>query len=187
MPDLIARTWWIIALRGVLTLLFGLAAFLIPHDSQGPLRTLFGTFAIADGLVALVASVRFARSGGAWRFLSGEGALGTVLGFVALTSPWLPKAALAALIAIWAIGTGGLTIAAALRLKDRIANEWLWIASGVASILFGMLIAIFPLVTIALWSLVVVAYAVVAGVALLVLALFLRRLLKRRRGEIART
>ncbi len=187
MLDFLARTWWIVALRGVLTLLFGLAAFLIPHDSQAPLRTVFGIFALADGAVAVAASLQFARSGSGWRWLAGEGALGIVLGALALLVPGLSKPALAAVIALWAIGTGALGITAALRLRDRIASEWLWIASGVASIVFGLLIAVFPLVTLALWTLVVVTYAVVAGVALLALALFLRRLVKRRGpGGVAR-
>lgn len=182
MLDFIARAWWIIALRGIFTIIFGLAAFLIPHDSQGPLRLLFGGFAIVDGLVAMIASLQFARSANAWRWLGGEGALGIVLGLVALASPWLPKSALAALIAVWAIGTGVLTIVSAIRLKHLIASEWLWIASGVASILFGAVIAIFPLVTIALWTSLVLVYALVAGVALIVLSFFLRRLLRRRKA-----
>ena len=186
MLDFIARAWWIIALRGVLTILFGLAAFLISHDSQGPLRILFGSFAIVDGLVAAVASLQFARVANAWRWLGGEGALGIVLGLVALAVPGIPKSALAALIAAWAIGTGVLTIVSALRLRQLIASEWLWIASGIASIAFGAVIAIFPLVTIALWTSLVLVYATVAGVALLVLSLFLRRLLKRRSADVVR-
>ena len=180
MLDFIARAWWIIALRGVLTILFGLATFVIPHDSQGPLRVLFGTFAIVDGLVAGIASLQFARVANAWRWLGGEGALGVVLGLVALAAPGIPKSALAALVAVWAIGTGGLTIVSALRLRHLIASEWLWIASGVASIAFGAVIAVFPLVTIALWTSLVLVYALIAGVALLALSFFLRRLFKRR-------
>ncbi len=78
------------------------------------------------------------------------------------------------LIAAWAIATGIVEIIAAIQLRKEIENEWLLGIAGVASVLFGVLLAIWPGAgaLAVLW--VIGVYAIVFGVLLLILAFRLR-------------
>nr|MCU0874464.1 DUF308 domain-containing protein [Pirellulaceae bacterium] len=46
----LSQYWWILLLRGVLALAFGLAAFLLPGVTLATLVLLFAAFAFVDGL-----------------------------------------------------------------------------------------------------------------------------------------
>lgn len=77
-------------------------------------------------------------------------------------------------IAFWALVTGMLEIAAGIRLRKVIHREWLLIAMGVLSLVFGVLVLMAPsaaALTIVLW---IGSYAFVFGVIMLMLAFRLK-------------
>jgi uncharacterized membrane protein HdeD (DUF308 family) len=106
--------------------------------------------------------------------IAAEGALGVVAGLVAVLIPALTALALALLIAAWAILTGIAELAAAIRLRRLISNEWLLAGAGILSIVFGLLIALFPGAGLVAIVWIIGAYALVWGVMLLALAFRLR-------------
>ena len=73
-----------------------------------------------------------------------DGLLGIGIGIIAFLAPDITALALLFYIAIWAIATGVLEIVAAVRLRKQIANEWLPILAGLASIVFGVLLVVRP-------------------------------------------
>src|SRR5258708_35773765 len=134
------RHWWVVALRGVAAIVFGILAFAWPGVTLAVLVLLFGVYAILDGVLALYAA---ARSGGKdlWARLL-EGIVGIVAGLVAFFLPGLTALALLFVIAAWAILTGVLEVIAAVRLRQVIQNEWALILAGVLSVLFGLLLRV---------------------------------------------
>ena len=68
-------------------------------------------------------------------------------------------------IAAWSLTTGILEIVGAIRLRKEIKGEVWWILSGIVSILFALLLMIFPGTGILVWLLGV--YAIVFGVLLI--------------------
>lgn len=173
----VARTWWTLVLRGVLAIVFGVIAWIWPGLTLGALVFLFGAYALIDGVFALVA----AASGGERRRmpLLLEGVLGIVAGVIAVVWPGLTALALLYVIAAWAIVTGVLEIMAAVELRREIDNELLLGLAGLASIVFGVLLIIFPgsgALTV-VW--VIGAYAVLFGVLLIALGFRLRGLADR--------
>jgi uncharacterized membrane protein HdeD (DUF308 family) len=77
-------------------------------------------------------------------------------------------------IAAWAIITGALEIAAAIRLRREIEEEWRLVVAGALSIVFGAMLAMFPApgaIGLA-WAL--GAYAAAIGIVLIALAISLR-------------
>ena len=135
----IVVNWWALAIRGVLGILLGIAAFAWTGMTLTVLITLFAVYLIVDGLFALIAGGR-ARS---WLLIL-EGVLGLAAGIVAALMPALTVLVLIYLIAAWAILTGIIELGAAYRLRRIIANEWLLILGGIASIAFGLVLAANP-------------------------------------------
>jgi uncharacterized membrane protein HdeD (DUF308 family) len=132
------------ALRGIVAIIFGLVAFFIPLATLYALTILFGAYALIDGVVNLVAAVRSARHGEHWWALLLEGLAGLGAAAVTMVWPLLTLVVLIYIIAAWALITGILEIIAAIRLRRVITGEWLLVLTGVASIVFGLLLFAAP-------------------------------------------
>jgi uncharacterized membrane protein HdeD (DUF308 family) len=186
MFELLSRNWWSVALRGLCAILFGLATIAWPGATVATLVLLFGSFAIADGALALAALFDAAPTSRRW-VLALHGLVSILAGVLAFVQPGTTTLAFVYLIAAWAILTGGATIVAAIELRKAIDNEWLLGLSGAAALLFGIGIAVYPgSGTLVLLSM-VAAYAIIAGSMQIVLGLRLRRLHAARQQAAART
>ena len=140
---LLAQLWWAFLLRGVLGIIFGVVVILFPGIGLVAVVALFAAWALIGGISSLIGAWR-SRGQKEWWVGILEGLVGIVAGIVAILLP--PAAALALLfvVAAWAIVIGVLQIWMAIRLREQITGE-LWMGlSGVISILFGLLLVIFP-------------------------------------------
>jgi uncharacterized membrane protein HdeD (DUF308 family) len=172
----LARNWWVLVVRGVLAIVFGILAFVLPGATLAALVILFGAFMLVDGLFALVTAWRRSERRMSWWPVVLEGLAGIAIGVITFYWPGVTAFALLYLIAAWAFVTGIFEIAAAIRLRKEIRGELFLALIGVASILFAVLVVLFPgegAVAI-VWA--IGAYAVVFGILLVVLGLRLRRL-----------
>jgi uncharacterized membrane protein HdeD (DUF308 family) len=171
------RHWWLVALRGLAAIIFGLLAFIWPGITLSVLILFFGAYALVDGVVAIVVAV---RSGGSnlWAPLL-EGIVGIAAGIVAFVWPGLTALALVFVIAGWAILTGVLEVIAAIRVRNVINNEWMLIIAGVLSVLFGALLVAQPGAGALAIVWIIGLYAVLFGITLLALSWRLRGLQQR--------
>ena len=170
----LARNWGWIALRGALALVFGVVAIASPASAFAAIVLLFGAYAFADGVFALVALFRGAARDRVWVLVL-EAVVGIGIGILTIARPAATALALLYYVGIWAILTGILELVAAIRLRKEITGEfWLGLA-GVLSVVFGVLLFATPgaaALALAVW---VGAYAIVFGATLLLLAFRLRR------------
>jgi uncharacterized membrane protein HdeD (DUF308 family) len=168
-----ARNWWTFALRGVFALLFGVIAIVWPGLTILSLTLVFGFYALLDGIFALVAVFSPFGEGNRWLLVL-EGLLGIAAGVIAFVYPGVTAVALLAVIAAWAILTGILEIVAAVRLRQVIDNEWWLGLGGLASIVFGVLLVVWPGSGLVAISWIIGFYAIIFGVAMLMLGSRLR-------------
>ena len=169
----LARKWWIVLLRGVAGVIFGLATFFAPGISLAMLVLVFGAYAFADGILAIFSAIP-RRGEDRWWFLFLDGLMGTAVGVATFLWFQITALALLYLIAAWALVTGGFEIAAAIRLRKVITGEWLLVLSGIASVALGVLLILFPgpgALALVLW---IGAYALVSGALLIALGFRLR-------------
>jgi len=170
----LARRWWVLLLRGIAAILFGVLAFAWPGLTLVTLVLLYGAFALVDGVLSLIA----AFTGGAkpvstW-WLVVVGLLGIAAGVVTFLWPGITAILLVVFIGAWALVHGIFEIIGAIQLRKEIDNEWTLILGGVLSVLFGVVVLIAPgagalgLV----WA--IAAYSILFGITFVALALRLR-------------
>ena len=164
------RGWWLLLLRALAAIAFGVMAFAWPGLSLTALVLVFGAYCMADGVLTLSVALAGPKQQEYWWLLLLEGLVGIGVGILTMMAPGVTGLALLFYIAIWAIATGVLEIAAAIRLRKEIEGEWLLLLAGVASVIFGGMLIWQPAAgaLTVLWL--IGSYAIVFGVLLLVLA-----------------
>lgn len=174
MLNITARNWWLLALRGLLAIIFGLTLFVYPGLALQALVTVFAVYALIDGVLTIMNALGQREHNSRWWVNLLEGVIGVVAGVVALLLPGITALALLYLIAFWAIATGVMQILTAIELRHVIKNEVLLGMAGAASILFGLLIALFPGsgALAILWL--IGGYSIVFGLLLIMLAFRVR-------------
>jgi len=178
----LADNWWLVALRGLLAILFGIAAFAMPAATLLALVIFFGAYALVDGVLNIVLAVRGARKGERWGWLLVNGLLGIAVGVMAMLWPGITVLAFVFMVAAWALLSGGLMLGAAIGLKVN-HGRWLLVLGGILSMLYGVLLFATPLIGALVLTWWIGAQALVFGVILIVLAFRLRE----HRGEHAPT
>ena len=145
MLGLVARDWWVFAIRGIAAIAFGVLAFFWPETTLTVLVFLFGGYVLVDGVALIAALVRgepVARRH-AWA-VGIMGILGIVAGIVTFAWPGLTALSLLYLVAFWAITMGMFQVVAAIALRREVEGELSMAIGGVASIIFGALLIAFP-------------------------------------------
>ena len=171
MIEHITRNWWVPLIRGVAATLFGIMALFWPGITLEVLVLFFGAYALVDGVFALLAGLTASGTDTGLRWaLVVTGVAGIIIGLVTFFWPGITATLLLAFIITWAIVTGISEIVAAVRLRAVIDNEWLYILSGVASVVFGVLALIFPGTGALSIVWLIGIYAIVAGVCLVAFA-----------------
>src|SRR3712207_2895613 len=183
MLDSIARNWWVLAVRGVAAILFGIAAFIWPGITLSVLVLLFGAYALVDGIFAVVAGINVRRQEDRWWMMVLSGVAGIIFGVLTVFWPGITALVLVFFIAAWSIVTGALEVAAAIRLRRELEGEWMLALAGIASVLFGILLFVQPGAGALALVWIIGAYAVVYGVLLLILAFRLRGMRDTVRGR----
>jgi len=172
----LARYWWTFVLRGVVAILFGVLAFMQPGITVEALVILFALWALFDGVLALIGSVRAAEAHEPWWPLLFAGLLGIAAGLATLKWPGITALALLLVIAYWSIFRGVLEIVAALRLRDMIQGELWLILAGLASIAFGVLVVLYPISGALAVVWLIGLYAVIFGIFQIMLGVRLKGL-----------
>ena len=168
----LTRSWWLILLRGIASILFGIAAFVWPGLTVLALTLLYGAFAMADGILALGAALTGSgeRSIPTW-WLVVIGLLGIAAGTVAFLWPGLTAFALVIMIGAWAVAIGVMQIIGAIWLRHEIEDEWLLIAAGILSVLFGAAVLLKPGAGALALAWAIGTFAILSGILLVAFAL----------------
>lgn len=170
----LAKNWWALLLRGIAAIVFGVLAFAWPGITILSLVLLYGAYALVDGVLAIIAAIGGGTPAPRW-WLAIVGIVGILAGIAAFLFPGLVTLYLLLFIGAWAIVSGVFEIIGAVRLRKEIDNEWMLILHGVLTVLFGVLLIAMPGTGALALIWVIGAYAIAAGVLMVVLAFRLKR------------
>jgi uncharacterized membrane protein HdeD (DUF308 family) len=176
MLEKITRNWWMLGLRGVIAVIFGVVALIWPGQTVQVLVVLFGAFALVDGIFATAAGIASARFFNRWWALLLEGLTGIIIGFLTFFWPAITGLVLLYFIAAWAIITGAFEVAAAIEFRRVISGEWAMVLNGLLSIGLGIVLFVFPAAGAVglVWA--IGLYAIALGILLMILAFRLHSL-----------
>lgn len=181
-PGLGPRSWVGMALRGVAAVLLGGISILLPDVAFMSLVLVFGAYAMADGVIALVDAARSNAPGRGWAIFRGLTSLAA--GVLTLLWPGISAFALVMTMAAWSVVGGAFEIATAVALRKQLTGEWLLGLQGVLSMLFGLVMAIAPLLGALMIGYWIGSYALLAGGVMIAAAFRLRKLARSRSGRI---
>ncbi|HEY9523646.1 MAG TPA: HdeD family acid-resistance protein [Thermopolyspora sp.] len=181
----LGSVWWVPAIRGVAAVIFGILALVWPGLTILALVVVFGVYAIVDGIFALVGAAS-GRLGESRTWMAVVGIVGILLGILVFLWPGMTAFVLLMFIAAWFVVTGIFEIASAIRLRKVMRNEWLPMVSGVLSVIFGILLFLWPVRGALALAWLIGIFAIVYGIALLAAAFRQRRLYAGRHGRPTR-
>jgi uncharacterized membrane protein HdeD (DUF308 family) len=176
MDELISRTWWILALQGLCALMFGILAVLWPGTTLLGLVVLFAAYALITGAAAVVGAVNNRKYEEYWWVLLLLGLVSIAAGVIAVLHPDLTALVLVLLMGANALVSGVLQIILAIQLRKVIEGEWLMAAAGIVSIVFGILVFLYPGAGALAMVFLISFYAVLTGILLLAVAFRLKGL-----------
>jgi uncharacterized membrane protein HdeD (DUF308 family) len=171
----LSESWGFLLFRAVLSILFGLTALLLPGITLTGLIFYFGAYAALSGALTIVIAIGVKGRPGFGTVLF-EGLLGIAAGVLTFIYPGITALALLAVIAAWAVLSGGMAIATAIVLRRELTGEWILVTTGGLSILFGVLLLMNAAAGLLSLVWLIGAYAMASGIVMIPLALRLRQL-----------
>jgi uncharacterized membrane protein HdeD (DUF308 family) len=170
--------WWLVLIRGVLAVIFGLYALFSPAAALLALVFVFGFYAIMDGVAALVVGFQHRRTSH-WGWHVVQGVVSVLAGLIALFWPGPTIFAFLIIIAVWSIVLGVTEIVEAFTARRHGSSSWVWLlVGGIVAILFGIVLIVSPTAGALTLLWVIGAFALVFGVVHVVWAFRLRRAAK---------
>ena len=174
MEILSEKHWWQVAVRGLIALIFGILVLAWPGVAIAILAIIFGAFVFVDGIFTLVAAVNYKAGAGRRTWLFIRGIAGIIVGLITFFWPAITALALVILIAAWALVTGVMELIYAFRANQDSAIRWMFAISGILSLILGALMLAQPLLGALVIVWIIGAYAVLAGILLIILGFRLR-------------
>jgi uncharacterized membrane protein HdeD (DUF308 family) len=172
----LAENWWLLLLRGITAIAFGVLAFIWPDLTLLTLTLLWGAYAIADGAFVLGAAVSGQRGVLAQRWwLALIGITGILVGLLTFVWPAITAQVLLVFIASWAIVTGMLQFWGAIQLRKEIEVEWMLALSGLLSVALGVAFIVEPGAGVLAVVWLIGSFAILVGCIYVSLALWLNK------------
>jgi uncharacterized membrane protein HdeD (DUF308 family) len=132
--------WWMILIRGIFGVIFGIIALVWPGITVVALVFLFGIYSIADGLITIVRAIRDREHLSSWGWWLFTGVVSVGAGIVALVWPGITALVLLYIIAFYAIMFGIFGIVGAFKMKALPGSSWGWLlAASVLAVIFGLI------------------------------------------------
>ena len=175
MLPIITQYWWVLVLRGIISLVFGALALVFPGVTIAFAAIFFAAYLMLDGILAIAAGIRAAEAHRRWWPFLLDGLVSLIAGILAFAWPDVTIVIMVALVAVWAIVSGLLMVMPALRLPRGSGRGWLLFSGGV-SVLLGLVILIQPATGLFYIVLSIGIYAIAFGAGLVALGFHVRRL-----------
>jgi uncharacterized membrane protein HdeD (DUF308 family) len=175
----LCNKWWCLLLYGLTAVIAGVISVTHPGLTVFLLAVMIGVNALIQGLMCVMIGIGGGGEGRPWWEMILLGLVGVGFGIAALAWPGLVIETLLVIVAAWAVVRGIFEIAAAIKLRHVIDDEWFLALSGVFSIAFGALLFARPISGMLAIGMVIGIFMFMYGLTAIGLSLRLRNLRNR--------
>jgi uncharacterized membrane protein HdeD (DUF308 family) len=179
----IAENWALMMTRGIAGIIFGILAITWPGMTLLAFVTVFGLYVGIDGVVAILAAFLQPWVKHRW-WLGLLGAAGIVIAIITLRSPGITALLLLTYMGAWAIVAGLMQVIGGIVMREEIRGEWMLIAGGAVSMLFGGAMLARPGAGALAMVVVIGFFAIVHGALIAGFSLRLRRFSRSRNAAV---
>jgi len=166
--------WIVFVVNGVIAILFGLLALLVPSETILTMTLYFGLLILLGGLIMFYVSYKNLRAKKPYKLIMAEAIFAILVGAVILIYPKSSLQIFMIMIGIWASIMGLFQILIAVQMKGKVTNHSMYTLNGVITLVFGLLLFFNPIGAIKAVLVIIGILALVAGVLLVYLGLKLK-------------
>lgn len=175
MNNNITLNWSQFLISGLISLVYGLLALLLPGDLLKTVITVTGAVLIAAGIICGLVSLNRKRNMLPWGMLLFEAIIMVLLGVAAIIWSYETVRLLIILIGVWVASIGLMQLISLIGLKG-LANRWFFVICGFLALAFGILMIVNPFESAEFFVKLTGVIALVVGILTLMFAFSVRRL-----------
>ena len=166
MKDNVQKNWWVLAVNGLLAVIFGGLAVFASEDLMKTISTFIGLLILVGGLLLLLGAYDLRRKHHDYALMLTEGVIATVVGILIMIFPLQTINIFIIFIGVWALFMGLLQIYLAIIMRKVLSNIYVLIIGGLILCGIGIVMLINPEI--------VAGYVMtVLGIVLIVLGMLL--------------
>lgn len=172
-------SWWLIILRGIVTLLFGLILIASPVKTVTVVTALIGLLMLIEGILGSLMSFFTIGKTDKWWLLLLQGVFSILIGLAVFNYPGITVAVLFFLFSMWLIVIGIVMIVIAIIVRKETEIEWFLAGTGIVSLIIGILLINNPSSSFSIIAMLAGIYALISGTMITAFGFKLRSLQSR--------
>lgn len=172
----IYKNWWLLAIKGILVTIFGIAAVFFPGVTLATLMIYFGILIVASGLFLLIGAFSHIKDNKHWANWLFEGVLDIIIGIIIIIYPQLTIDLFIIIVGIWAVTVGFTQLFSALRAHKTGRARWLMLLNALIVVIFGIVLFLNPTESSAALTMLVGVFAIVFGIFVTIYSFSLKNL-----------
>lgn len=138
------KNWWLLTVKGLLAIIFGIFAISMPGTTLVTLMIYFGIVILIGGILLIMGSVSHKKNNKKWQNWMFEGALDIIIGLVIIFFPKFSIDVFIIILAIWAITVGFSQLFNAMNTHQGTKSKWLMLLNALIVIIFAIVLFINP-------------------------------------------
>lgn len=138
------KNWWLLTLKGILAIVFGIFALVMPGTTLITLMIYFGIVIILGGLFLISGALSHKNHNRVWTNWMYEGMFDIVIGAVMVFFPKVAIDLFVIILAIWAISVGFSQLFNAMSAHKENKSRWMMLLNALIVIIFSIVLFINP-------------------------------------------
>lgn len=180
MKEQLRKGWWFLTIKGILFILFGLAALLYPWEVITTIVLYLGLIIFVEGILFIIGAIYNKKRQKAWELWMLEGIMDAIIGLLFMIYPGLTMKIFIIIIGIWAIMLGVYQIITYFTVEAHPGNKFFYLINGLLALLMGVFMISNPFEGGKFITVTVGIFSLIFGVMLTVTSIKMRETVKKK-------